>query len=161
MIGGFNNNNNPNNKHPAVEGMSYPTQQGHQGTPRQAAMNQQNESGTKSHKLNHIVGGNGKIDVPQYQMQYTPTNGPESHPNNQITKNSETSTQGDQNAKYDHFATEGGSRSRRRRRRRRSLKNTKKPKKTRKSRKRVTRRKRRKIKGGKGKHSDWNWGCYS
>ena len=140
--------------------MSYPTQKGYQGTPRQDAMKQQNDSADKAHKLNKIVGGTGKINVPQYQMQYNPQNGPESHPNNQITNNAKTSTQGAEDSKYDHLATEGGSRSRRRRRRK-SLKNTKKPKKTRKSRKNVTRRKRRKIKGGKGKHSDSNWGCYS
>lgn len=177
MIGGALGNNNYNNQHPEVKGMSYPTQQGQQGTPRDAAMARQNDSADKANKLNNIVKGGastrgGAINVPQYQMPYQPTNGSESHPNNQITNNAKTSTQGAENAKYDHYATHvpknGGSRRGRKKQVRKSIRKSK-TRKTRhtyqtpkyRRRRRSTRRKGRKLKGGKAKNPDWNWGCYS
>ena len=63
----------------------------------------------------------GGTVAPQYDnMLYTPANGPESHPNNQIVDNTKTSTQGAANAVYDKDAFSGGRRTRRRMRRRKS-----------------------------------------
>ena len=53
-------------------------------------------------------GGTGKIVVPQHQMIYKVTNGSGQTPNNTSVQIAKNSTQGAENAKYDHYATQQG-----------------------------------------------------
>lgn len=50
----------------------------------------------------------GTLTVPQFTMQYTPTNGPGQTPNDVIKQNSQITTQGTANAAYDKYATQKG-----------------------------------------------------
>lgn len=111
-----------------VPGMNYPTQKGMlAGNPRDSAMAQLNNTNAKQASLSASVGGkrkyhkkfggatNAVINVPQYQMQYTPQGGPGTDPNSQIQQNSQISTQGTANAVYDQEATKiGGRRTKKR-----------------------------------------------
>jgi len=62
-------------------------------------------------------GGKGTIDVPQFQMSYTPQNGPNQDPNTQIKDLSAISTQAAANSVYDSQATKMGGASYRRKKR--------------------------------------------
>jgi len=55
-----------------------------------------------------FYGGTGKIVVPQHQMAYTVTNGTGQTPNNTTVQIAKNSTQGAENSKYDHYATQQG-----------------------------------------------------
>ena len=121
-----------------VPGLMQPTQKAMlSGNPRDSAIASQNASNQKLNNLNQISKGGrrrsrgGAIAVPQYQMNYTPQNGPGQDPNSVIKQNSQISTQGTENAKYDSLATQSGGKS------------WSKSKK-----------------GGKY-NPDWSWGCYS
>jgi hypothetical protein len=115
------------NNNGSVPGMSYPTMQAMAaGNPRDSAiasgsaMNAKQNSanqmtaGAKKRKIGakrKIVGGEG-IAVPQFTMSYKTTGGPGQDPNSLIAGNSQTSTQGAANAKFDQNALIGGSRRR-------------------------------------------------
>jgi len=130
-----------NNTNQTVPGMVYPTQKGYQpgaGNPRDSAMQQMAATNAKQANLNAAVGGSrrkrggGSVVVPQVPTLYTPTGGPGSDPNSQITGNMKTSTQGTANAAFDKDATsKGGS------------------------------RRKGKGKGKNGGNPNWLWGCYS
>ena len=89
--------------------------------PRDAAIVQQQNANAKQLSINQISsggrrrrrfrGGSDPIPVPQFQMQYTPTGGPGSSPNNIIADSSQTSMQSNANSVSDNQATKmGGSR---------------------------------------------------
>jgi hypothetical protein len=129
-----------NNTTQTVPGMIYPTQKGYQpgaGNPRDSAIQQMAAVNAKQANLSSSVGGSrrkkggGNVVVPQVQTLYTPTGGPGTDPNSQISENLKTSTQGTANAVFDKNAlkTTGGSRKR--------------------------------GKGKNGGNSNWFWGCYS
>jgi len=59
-------------------------------------------------------GSNGTVAVPQFQMGYTPQNGPNQDPNTQIKDLSAISTQATANAEYDSQATKMGGRRKKR-----------------------------------------------
>lgn len=91
--------------------------------PRDAAIIQQQNANAKQLSINQISsggrrrrrfrGGADPVPVPQFQMQYTPTGGPGSSPNNIIADSSQTSMQSTANAVSDNQATKmGGSRRR-------------------------------------------------
>ena len=91
--------------------------------PRDAAIVQQQNANAKQLSINQISsggrrhrrfrGGSDAVPVPQFQMQYTPTGGPGSSPNNIIADSSQTSMQSTANAVSDNQATKmGGSRRR-------------------------------------------------
>ncbi len=91
------------------------------GNPRDSALLAQQQMNAKQLSLNSSVGGRRKrrkfkggadtVAVPQFQMQYTPTGGPGSNPNDQITGLSSTSMQSTAWAANDNLATKkGGSR---------------------------------------------------
>jgi hypothetical protein len=103
----------------------------------------------------------GDISAPQYSnMQYTPTNGPSEHPNNQIASNTQTSTQNAENNKYDQEATSGGAKKKKRSTKRVSKsRRLRKHNKTKKS--KTKKNKTKNKKGGKMSNPDWNWGRYS
>jgi hypothetical protein len=67
-------------------------------------------SGGNRHKKNKYGGAN---NVPQFQMQYTPTGAGGQNPNDIIKQNAGLSVQGAENAKYDNLARVGGSRKKR------------------------------------------------
>jgi hypothetical protein len=104
----------------SVPGMMYPTQKGMlAGNPRDSAMaSMNNKAQLQAHANKTMAGGKkkkygGAVVVPQMQMLYTPQGGPGSNPNDQITGNAKTSTQGFANAVDDKQATQmGGSRRR-------------------------------------------------
>lgn len=93
------------------------------GNPRDSALLAQQQMNAKQLSLNSSVGGKRKrryrggadtVAVPQFQMQYTPTGGPGSNPNDQITGLSSTSMQSTAWAANDNLATKkGGSRRKR------------------------------------------------
>ena len=92
------------------------------GNPRDAAIISQQNSNNRQVNANAIGGrrrkyrgGADDVAVPQFQMQYTPTGGPGTNPNNQITGLSSTSMQSTAWATQDNQATKmGGSRKKRR-----------------------------------------------
>jgi hypothetical protein len=63
--------------------------------------------GRRRKKSNRFKGGKG-IEVPQYQMGYSPQNGPGQDPNSVISSSSATSTQSASWSKYDKNATMNG-----------------------------------------------------
>jgi hypothetical protein len=65
--------------------------------------------GRRRKKSNRFKGGKG-IEVPQYQMGYSPQNGPGQDPNSIIADSSATSTQSASWSKYDKNATMNGGR---------------------------------------------------
>lgn len=121
-------------------GMIYPTVNGMVGSdPRNSAFLSAEASSNKLTDMNNKLAGGkkrkwgGSITVPQFQMNYTPQNGPGQDPNSQIALTSQIGTQSAANAVYDNQATKmGGSRR---------VKGT-----------------RRRKKGG---NPDWVWGCLS
>jgi hypothetical protein len=121
------------------------------GNPRDSAAALGQNANTKLANLNSAVGGRRKkadrlykkyrggassnqIPAPQFQMQYTPTGGPGTAPNNQIANLTSNSMQSNAWSVDDSAATKMGGRTKRLRRARRSR---------------------------KGGNADWIWGCYS
>jgi len=92
------------------------------GNPREAAIVQQQNANDKLSRLNSVGGkrkrkyrgGADTVAVPQFQMQYTPTGGPGSSPNNIIATGTQNSMQSVANSVDDSKATvTGGTRKRR------------------------------------------------
>jgi hypothetical protein len=54
--------------------------------------------------------GGNKLTVPQFQMQYTPTGGVGTNPNDQIASSMKTYTQSNANSQFDNQATKMGGR---------------------------------------------------
>lgn len=121
-------------------GMLLPTVNGMVGSdPRNSAFLSAEASSNKLTEMNNKLAGGkkykkgGNIPVPQFQMNYTPQNGPGQDPNSQIATTSQIGTQSAANAVYDDYATKmGGSHK--------------------------MRKSRRSKRGGDSK---WNWGCLS
>jgi hypothetical protein len=98
------------------------------GNPRDSAIAAGQSSNAKLANLNAAVGGrrrkyrggatsnnttnNGKIAAPQYQMQYTPTGGPGTSPNNQIAGLTQNNMQTTAWSASDSAATKMGGRRR-------------------------------------------------
>jgi hypothetical protein len=107
-----------NSSSSSVPGLVQPTQKAMvAGTPRDSAIASQNANNQKLNNLNNIVKGGkrkrgGAVVVPQYNMNYTPQNGPGQDPNSVIQQNSQISTQGTANAQYDSLATQKGGKKR-------------------------------------------------
>ena len=88
------------------------------GNERDAAISQQQQMNAYQNNQNKTVsggkrrrryrGGNGSFAVPQFKMNYTPTGGPGTDPNDQIAGNLTTSTQSSANNVYDNQATQMG-----------------------------------------------------
>jgi hypothetical protein len=84
---------------------------------QQASMNQKqtliNQAG-QGRRRKHRGGAtnNNQIVVPQFQMQYTPTGGPGTNPNDQIASGMQTYTQSNTNSQFDNQATKMGGRRR-------------------------------------------------
>ncbi len=72
-----------------------------------------NQAG-KGRKRRHTKKGgtNNQVAVPQFQMQYTPTGGPGTNPNDQITSASSTGMQSAAWSANDSLATQNGGRRR-------------------------------------------------
>jgi hypothetical protein len=86
---------------------------------RQSAIIAGNETALKMNRMNNelaggkrrkyrIGGSNSKIVVPQFQMSYTPQNGPGQDPNAQIKNNAIIGTQAAANSVYDSQALKFG-----------------------------------------------------
>jgi hypothetical protein len=93
------------------------------GNARDSAIQQQNSMNQKQSLINQAGqgrgsrrrkyrGGDSQIAVPQFQMQYTPTGGPGTNPNDQISSGMQTYTQSNANSQYDNQATKMGGRRR-------------------------------------------------
>lgn len=118
------------------------------GNPRDSAAALGQNANAKLANLNSAVGGRRKksnkkyrggassneIPAPQFQMQYTPTGGPGTAPNNQIATLTANSMQTNAWSVDDSAATKMGGRTKRLRSAKRSR---------------------------KGGNADWIWGCYS
>jgi hypothetical protein len=82
---------------------------------QQAIMNQKqtliNQAGQGKRRRKYR-GGEGAIAVPQFQMQYTPTGGPGTNPNDQVAQGAATYTQSNANSQFDNQATKMGGRRR-------------------------------------------------
>lgn len=121
-------------------GMILPTVNGMVGSdPRNSAFVSAEASSNKLTEMNNKLAGGkkykkgGNIVVPQFQMTYTPQNGPGQDPNSQIAATSQIGTQSAANAVYDDYATKMGG----------------------------YRRIRKSRKTKKGGDPKWNWGCLS
>jgi len=55
-------------------------------------------------------GGSNQVTVPQFQMQYTPTGGPGTNPNDQVAIAAKNGMQSNSNSVYDNEATKMGGR---------------------------------------------------
>lgn len=95
------------------------------GTARDSAIQQQanmdqrqtliNQAGKgKGNKNKKYRGGSSdkELAVPQFHMQYTPTGGPGTSPNDQVAQGAVTYTQSNANAEYDNQASIMGGRKR-------------------------------------------------
>jgi hypothetical protein len=91
------------------------------GNPRDSALLAQQQMNAKQLSLNSSVGGRKRryrggadtVAVPQFQMPYTPTGGPGTNPNEQISGLSSTNMQSTSWAANDNLAAKkGGSRKR-------------------------------------------------
>lgn len=106
------NNNTSNN----VPGLLLPTQRGMlAGNPRDSAIAEGNAATQKLQSLQSIGGGKrykkrggSGIHVPQFNMQYTPQNGPGQDPNSIVKQNAGIGTQSAANSVYDKYATQMG-----------------------------------------------------
>jgi len=89
------------------------------GTPQSNAMQQGVASSNRLHALNQFGQGRGNkrskcggstntVSVPQFQMPYQSTGGPETNPNAQIAAGAQTGMQANENARYDGQAKMGG-----------------------------------------------------
>lgn len=94
------------------------------GNPRDSAASMGQSSNAKLASLNAAVGGkrkyrggaqNGEVPAPQFQMQYTPTGGPGTDPNNQIANLTSKNMQTTAWSADDNAATKMGGRKRYRR----------------------------------------------
>lgn len=85
------------------------------GNARASAIQQQINMNQKQNELNKVAaggsrrrrnyrGGTDKITVPQFQMQYKPTGGPGTNPNDQVAKSMTTFTQSNTNSTFDNQA---------------------------------------------------------
>lgn len=107
------------------------------GNPRESALLAQQQMNQKQQSLNSSVGGKRKykggssVAVPQFQMQYTPTGGPGSNPNDQIKSTSSTSMQSTAWAADDNLATKKGGKKYRKKTKKHYKKNTRKTRKSR------------------------------
>jgi len=111
----------------STKGMIYPQEKPMlAGNPKDSAIAANNQAiARQSDLIKATSGGKGKrhrhrrnkyggaTNVPQFQMQYTPTGAGGQNPNDIITQNAGLSVQGAENAKYDNFARVGGSRKKR------------------------------------------------
>jgi hypothetical protein len=79
---------------------------------QQAIMNQKQTLINQAGQGRKRRGGANQLAVPQFQMQYTPTGGPGTNPNDQIAQGSATYTQSNANSKFDNEATKMGGRRR-------------------------------------------------
>ena len=89
--------------------------------PKEAALIEQQNANNKLNNMSRIAGGKRRyrggadaIAVPQFQMQYTPTGGPGTNPNDIIANSSSTSMQSTAWASQDSQATKMGGRRRKR-----------------------------------------------
>ena len=106
------------NSNTNIPGLLLPTQQGMlAGNPRDSAIAQGMASEQKLQDLQSIGGGRRKkrggaatIQVPQFNMLYTPQGGPGQTPNSIIVEGAVVGTQGTANAVYDNFALQNGGR---------------------------------------------------
>lgn len=121
-------------------GMILPTVNGMVGSdPRNSAFLSAEASSNKLTEMNNKLAGGkkykkgGNIPVPQFQMNYTPQNGPGQDPNSQIATTSQIGTQSAANAVYDDYATKMGG----------------------------TRKVRKNYRVKRGGDPKWNWGCLS
>jgi len=113
------------NNNSSIPGMSYPTMQAMAaGNPRDSAIAAGSAMNAKQNSANQMTAGakkrkigtkrkiGGAVPVPQFTMSYATTGGPGQDPNSLIAGNSQTSTQGAANSKFDQNAIVGGSRRR-------------------------------------------------
>jgi hypothetical protein len=107
-------NTNTNNN---IPGLLLPTQRGMlAGNPRDSAIAEGNAATQKLQSLQSIGGGKrykkkrggSGIPVPQFNMQYTPQNGPGQDPNSIVKQNAGIGTQSAANSVYDKYATQMG-----------------------------------------------------
>lgn len=102
-----------------IPGLVYPTVNGQLGNSQsQSAIIAANDSALKMNKMSNELaggkkkryrrGGSGNVVVPQFQMSYTPQNGPGQDPNAQIQQNASISTQAAANSVYDAQAVKMG-----------------------------------------------------
>lgn len=108
----------------SVPGLVQPTVSSMNGpTPQAAAAAEGASSSQKLALMNSKLaggrrkkwrGGKGDVAVPQFQMAYTPQNGPSQDPNTQIKDLSAASTQASANSVYDNQATKMGGRRKKR-----------------------------------------------
>jgi hypothetical protein len=83
---------------------------------KQALINQAGQGrGSRRRKYKGGAVSNSTVTVPQFQMQYTPTGGPGTNPNDQVAKGAQNSMQAYANSVHDYKATKMGGRRRYRR----------------------------------------------
>jgi hypothetical protein len=95
------------------------------GNARESAIQQQANMDQRQNLINQAGQGRGsrrrkyrggatdnQLTVPQFQMQYTPTGGPGTSPNDQVTQGAVTYTQSNANSQFDNLATKMGGRRR-------------------------------------------------
>ncbi len=95
------------------------------GNVRDSAMQQQLNMNQRQNDLNKAVAGgskkrrkykggasSGQVTVPQFQMQYTPTGGPGTNPNDQVASGAARGMQSNANSVYDNNAAVMGGRRR-------------------------------------------------
>jgi len=90
------------------------------GNARDSAIQQQVDMNQMQNNLNKVAaggrrrrryrGGADQIAVPQFQMQYKPTGGPGTNPNDQVAQSMKTFTQANTNSSYDNQASIMGGR---------------------------------------------------
>lgn len=116
----------------STNGMVYPQEKPMlAGNPKDSAIAANNQASTRQADLIKATSGgskrrrrrnkrtkyggadDGKIVVPQFQMQYSSTGAGGQDPNSIIKQNAGVSVQGAENAKYDSLARVGGSRKKR------------------------------------------------
>ena len=95
------------------------------GNARDSAMQQQIDMNQRQNNLNKAAAGGSKrrkkyrggansiqVPVPQFQMQYVPTGGPGSNPNDQVANNAARGMQSNADSVYDNNASVMGGRRR-------------------------------------------------
>lgn len=80
---------------------------------KQTLINQAGQGrGSRRRKYRGGANGNGQVTVPQFQMQYTPTGGPGTNPNDQVAAGAKNGMQANADSVYDMQATIMGGRRR-------------------------------------------------
>jgi hypothetical protein len=80
---------------------------------KQALINQAGQGrGNRRRKYRGGANSSNQVTVPQFQMQYTPTGGPGTNPNDQVASGSKTGMQSNANSVYDNQAAKMGGRRR-------------------------------------------------